>query len=177
MSKNVKVTVLKAFDSGGKEYLPGAAEVPADAVQKLAERGLIAADGIEPVQDVNTADVAASAAQGNAVIAMLEKERLEGEASNLQTLERIIAERDELRAEVEQLRANISNAGDENKSPSFAEALEEKLGKKAAVSILDAGFDSPDKLAAATNEQLLALDDVGEQTVKKIRENLKANTE
>lgn len=160
MSKNkmVKATALKAFDSGGKEYLPGEVEVPAESVEKLVQRGLISSDGIEAAPETSTQGIATHSDELQRAIA----ER-----------DQAIRERDEARAEVQSLRAGNGGASTQVEPKEFPESLEEVLDKKVARVLLDAGFDSPAKLAAAKDEELLALSFVGKHTVEKIRENLK----
>lgn len=59
---------------------------------------------------------------------------------------------------------------DENKEPNPLQALVPGLQAKAADVLLAAGYDSLEKLAAASDEELTALDNVAAGSVRSIRE-------
>lgn len=67
-------------------------------------------------------------------------------------------------------RAGFTQVVEESAQKEEAETPDfwEKLGESLAA----AGFDSPDAVLEATDDELMAVDGIGEATVKKIREQL-----
>lgn len=55
-------------------------------------------------------------------------------------------------------------------APESTHPFAELLGVTVAEKLIAAGYDTPEKVAATTDEQLLALDGIGQKTVDKLRE-------
>lgn len=189
-----EVTVLERFDLGGKTYAPGAARVPADKVETLQKKNLIARD-----ETVEGEQLSGTALEGE-LLAVLQQhvgETGQNEGA-LDALKRLIGERDEARAAFEGIDTGYRQLADERNgllaqletlrgaqtpvapnsdkvTPVEAKELTEVTGSaKAALSLTNAGFTTREKIAAASDAELIALEDVGEKSVEKLRDAFKA---
>ena len=89
-------------------------------------------------------------------------------AATQSELESVKAELENTKTQLADAQEDLNELGPHTHSDTFAKQLEDVVGAPAAKSIIEGGFDSAEKLAAATDEQLKALKDVGDATVKKL---------
>lgn len=104
-----KVTVLERFDLGGKTYAPGTAQVPSDKVEGLLKKKLIVTD--ETLDDEQRLSGSTLEAELLNVLAPHIAENGQNEGA-LETLYRIMAERDELRQKAQTYLAESEKKGD-----------------------------------------------------------------
>jgi hypothetical protein len=170
--------ILTGLRHGNETYRPGdeaafAAVLTPELRENLLVRGLI-----EGEWDVSgaSADEGGSTPGGDKLdrfAAEFEKISAEHEqrvAVLIAERDAALAERDEARAELDALKsAPVLQPG--TLTPPLV-ALE-PLGGDVIESLTDAGYDTPDAVAATSDKDLEALPNIGPATVKKIRELLK----
>lgn len=141
----MKVQVLKPFASRGKEYLPGPADVPDADVARLASKGFVTAPEAGAIQQesVTSPMPEGDGAEGAAtyISATFGIERSSDEPAAA-FVERIIHERNELRAELERNNQSFNTAWD---------GVQGQLGE------LRAARDRAEEQMAKANEQLATL--------------------
>lgn len=162
---NVKVTVLKSFPLGGKIVEPGPAEVPADKVERLAAKGLIARPDGAPIKAEDGMRVEAAAAR---IAASLSVTRGDGE-SLADHVERI-ADAAESKAEAE---ASAPNKGESAPAAVGRVTLKGELPEQfpGFAALKAGGITTFEKLLEIkTKEDLIGIKGVGDKTAADITE-------
>jgi DNA uptake protein ComE-like DNA-binding protein len=158
---NKSIVFQGAIFTPDKEY-----ELTPEQLAGLRKRGALAGDAGES---------GIGSTPGHAALDLVEITDAEGQVHHVHqkvadVFSRLLAERDEARAELEALQsAPIMQPG--TLTPPLV-ALE-SLGSDVVESLVAAGYDTPDAVAAASDKDLEALPGIGEATIKKIRALLK----
>ena len=190
----MKFKILKHFRYATRGFGPGeeaqlaATDPSPEQLEEWQKSGLIAnGDSPEPITDGERMSGDGLEAQLLRILLEYVGERGQAEDGAVGVLQRIIRERDEAQEALksssetnqnlsEQLRqANerileMAGASSPTSTPLTAVDLSEIVGVKAASSLLAGGFDTREKITTASDKELEALTDVGEVTVKKLRE-------
>lgn len=154
MAEMVKVKALAGFAVGGKISGPGEREVPAEKVEMLVERGLIEA----PAGGKNAEARAEAERRGQAIAriaaaASVERTAKEDESSFLERIASAIEG------------AREASGGNTESEP--GDELPEDFPHREAVT--KGGFTTKAAARKATDDELLALDGIGEARLKEIR--------
>lgn len=113
----------------------------------------------------------------NRDIALAQVQQVENSATLIETVNAKLSPRVETEAVTDEVEA-IESGVESDVEADEAEADEEEptgldsLGDAVCTSLIEAGYDTPEKVAAATDKELESLPRIGKATVKKIRELL-----
>jgi hypothetical protein len=151
------------------ETIPGGAFLAPDGKTWLNSEG-------KPLSKEQIAQAKALDAERAEQLQQAEEERITRQVQNdplAQVMARVLGPKEERR--VEKGGGQESPGGDRGfyNSPVLAPELADKVGVDLAGQLAGAGFDSPDAVHAATDEELLAVEGIGRATLRRIREALK----
>lgn len=181
--------------NAGKEKALLATNPTDEQIADWQKRGLISG-AVDAVENAGTALLGSLRNQADEmlreILDILEKEVEDGE-SPIEVLRRIVGERDAFSDEISKLQSQLEsklpesgqaspssssdggnapqdNAGSTPKPEITASELSEALNAKVAMALVTAGFDTREKVRAATDDQLRAVEGLGDVLLGKLRE-------